>query len=131
MVPSKTAQRAKRASAPLTRGAGGLRARRWDLRHLVALAGAVLVVAVGVWTLVPSGDSDSPGLTAPDCGWDLTQTAGVEANSQFLTETGQWLANRDQSSREMPPAPTSPYWHGQCPVVPGAPPPPPVGEGQR
>lgn len=88
--------------------------------------GAVVLLAVAAWTLVPSSDPDAP--VGPDCGWDLTTPAGVQANSAYLTQTANWLANRDPASSAMPPSPTSPYWHGQCPAAPGDPPPPPIHE---
>ena len=84
----------------------------------------VLIVALTVMFARNSETSDA----MQDCGWDLTSVEGVQANSQYLTQTAQWLGSRDPSSLEPPPPPTSPYWHGTCPIDPDADSEPPIHE---
>ncbi len=70
-----------------------------------------------------SGATDS----TPDCGWDLRTDAGRQANGERLTFATQWLATNPGTPV---PAPTSSFWHGECPTpsqVPG----PPEGEGDH
>lgn len=77
----------------------------------MALAG------VAVLTLAACGSSDTA------CGWDLSTQAGRDANAARLDEVTQWMSGHPG----MPaPAPTSTFWHGECPSTgtPG----PPVGE---
>jgi hypothetical protein len=59
------------------------------------------------------------------CGWDTSKVGGQTALSSFLTATDAWLRLHPG---EIPPAPVSEYWLGDCPtggVTQG----PPVGEG--
>ncbi|MDO8308699.1 MAG: hypothetical protein Q7V58_10140 [Actinomycetota bacterium] len=61
----------------------------------------------------------SPAESTP-CGWDLSNAAGRQANSEYLTETMQWLA---ENPGQAPPAPTHAAWQGDCPSGPPVPPP--------
>ena len=86
---------------------------------------AVAVVAVVAWTFIPGDESAAPAAKV-ECGWDLSTTAGQEANAAYLNEAAQWIGERDPFSTETPPAPTSEYWLGECPSNPQ---PPPIHEG--
>lgn len=85
----------------------------------------MVVVASVSWSFISSDDpavSEAPA----ECGWDLSTTAGQEANAIYLNEAAQWIAERDPFSAETPPAPTSEYWRGECESTPV---PPPIDEG--
>ena len=92
---------------------------------MIVAMGAVAVVAVVAvsWSFI-AGDDSAPDAKA-ECGWDLSTTAGQEANAIYLNEAAQWIAERDPFSTETPPAPTSEYWLGECASKPV---PPPIDE---
>lgn len=90
---------------------------------------AVVVVVVAVTMTARSGDG-TDGSTAPSCGWDLSIPEGVAANKAYLTQAAEWLSDQP-AGLATPPLPTSPYWHGDCPVDPNLPTGPPVGEIQQ
>lgn len=92
---------------------------------MIVAMGAVAVVAVVAvsWSFI-AGDDTAPDAKA-ECGWDLSTTAGQEANAIYLNEAAQWIAERDPFSTETPPAPTSEHWLGECASKPV---PPPIDE---
>lgn len=87
----------------------------------------MLAVVLTTLVLIHLGDSDASGSTQ-DCGWDLTEPEGIQAHNIYMTQTAQWLGNRDPSSLEQPPPPDTPYWRGDCPMDPEADLEPPIHE---
>jgi hypothetical protein len=87
----------------------------------IVLAGLLLLGAC-------SSEAKAPVVKAEEtvtCGWDTSAAGGQTALSDFLSETDAWLT---RYPGEIPPAPESKYWLGDCPtdgVTHG----PPVGEG--
>jgi len=86
----------------------------------VALAGLLSLVGCSSDVGTPTSET----IEAVTCGWDTSAEGGQIALSAFLTETDSWLTAHPG---EIPPAPASKYWLGDCPtdgVTKG----PPVGE---
>jgi|GEM_PF-2675207 len=87
----------------------------------VLLAGLLSLVACG-------GEVSTPKVEAVEvvtCGWDTSAAGGQAALSDFLSATDAWLT---EHPGEIPPAPVSKFWLGDCPtdgVTQG----PPIGEG--
>jgi len=92
---------------------------------VIAAVGAVAVAAAITWTFVP-GDETAATQAKVECGWDLSTSAGQEANAAYLNEAARWISERDPLSAETPPSPTSEYWFGECASKPV---PPPIDEG--
>ena len=108
-------------------GGSAYEGQPWSARRLIATVGAaavVIVVAAISWTFIAA---DNPAVSeAPaECGWDLSTSAGQDANAAYLSEAAQWIADRGPFSTETPPAPTSEYWLGECASKPV---PPPIDE---
>ena len=87
------------------------------------------VVLAGLLSLAAcSGEVSSPTVETIEvvtCGWDTSTAGGQAALSKFLSVTDAWLTAHPG---EVPAAPVSKYWLGDCPtdgVTQG----PPVGEG--
>jgi len=76
-------------------------------RHLPFIITPVFVLLAAC-----AGQVDSPQAPAA-CGWDLTSQAGREANAERLDFINQWLMDNPGVPA---PAPTSTYWHGECPT---------------
>lgn len=91
----------------------------------VGAAAVMVVVTAMSWTVLAGDDSSAPDAKV-ECGWDLSTTAGQDANAAYMNEAAQWIAERDPLSTESPPAPTSKYWLGECASKPV---PPPIDEG--
>lgn len=47
------------------------------------------------------------------CGWDTSSPEGQAALQAHLVEVDAWLTAHPGTT---PPASTSPFWHGDCPV---------------
>jgi len=97
------------------------------LKYLCVIALSVLAVVTAISFVMRLGDSDVPGATQ-ECGWDLTESEGIQAHNIYVTQTAQWLGNRDPSSLEQPPPPDTPYWRGNCPIDPDIDVEPPIHE---
>jgi hypothetical protein len=85
----------------------------WSRRRALGLGGGVvLIVCIGVTISTSQSPSEPEAVT---CGWDLSTQEGIDANNAYLTASASWIASRPQTSSELPPPPTSPYWRGECP----------------
>jgi len=87
------------------------------VRVLPSVAFLIVITACG------SGVADE----TPTCGWDLRSAAGKQASSDRLTFASRWLVDHPG---EPVPAPTSSYWHGDCPAA-TKPPAPPIDESDQ
>lgn len=99
-------------------------ARRRRVAAIVAIgiAGVLVILGIGV---AASRTAQPTTPTSLDCGWDLSDAEAQRANHEYLTATMSWMV--DHPGQVAPP-PTSPYWHGECPLPTGAPIGPPEDE---
>lgn len=76
---------------------------RLDSRIVI---GALVLTSVSITGCASTGSEVA-------CGWDLSTQQGRDASNARLTFVLQWQADHPGTP---PPAPDSPFWHGDCPT---------------